>query len=329
MKLISIVVPAYNEHECIPALIKAIDDVFKPLNYQYELVIVDDGSADNTFEVIKKHASLNSSVKGIRLSRNMGHQSALDCGLKHATGDAIISMDSDLQHPPSLIPKMLDLWEKGYEVITTQKLENEQAGLLYKAFAKSFYSIFNKYSQIKLTPNGSDFRLMSRRSLDAVLSMPEYHRFYRGLVPFVGYKTTSIAFDVQKRHAGKRKYNFKQSLRLASDGLFSFSDFALKIPFYIGGMAFIGLLGYLFITLINFLFLGGSFVHGWTSMIAILTFSISLQLIFMGVIGVYIGKIFFEVKRRPVFFTSDKIGNFSSPSISINEPNEIDYEEVI
>jgi dolichol-phosphate mannosyltransferase len=329
MKLISIVVPAYNENECITALVDSISEVFKPLNYNYELVIVDDGSKDNTFNIIRQNAQSNSSVKGIRLSRNMGHQAALDCGLKHASGDAIISMDADLQHPPSLIPKMIELWEEGYEVITTQKLENEEASFMYKLFSKSFYSLFNKYSQIKLTPNGSDFRLMSRRSLDAVLSMPEYHRFYRGLVPFVGFKTTSIAFDVQKRHAGKRKYNFKQSMRLASDGLFSFSDFALKIPFYLGGIVFIVMLGYLLFTLIDYAFLGGMFVRGWTSVIIILTISISLQLMFMGVMGVYIGKIFFEVKRRPVYFTSEKVGNFVAEQKQYPDSSDVLIKEVV
>lgn len=328
MKLISIVVPAYNENECITALVNAIEDVFKPLPYSHELVIVDDGSRDDTFDYIRQHSNINKSVKGVRLSRNMGHQAALDCGLKHANGDAIISMDADLQHPPSLIPKMLELWEQGYEVVTTQKLDNQEASFFYKLFSKSFYSLFNKYSQIKLTPNGSDFRLLSRTALNAVLSMPEYHRFYRGLVPFVGFKSTSISFDVQKRHAGKRKYNFKQSLRLASDGLFSFSDFALKIPFYLGGLVFIAMLGYLLFTLVDFIFFGGVFVKGWASVIAILTLSVSLQLIFMGVIGVYIGKIFFEVKRRPVYFTSEKVGAFNGHAPSLRTNQEAQVREI-
>lgn len=312
MKTVSIVIPAYNEEECIVALIENIRDIIQPLPYKFELLIVDDGSRDRTFEILREQAQKYDWVKGIKLSRNMGHQAALDCGLKHASGDAIISMDADLQHPPELLPEMIQKWEEGYEVVTTQKKENESAGFAYKLWAKFFYSFFNKFSQIKLTTNASDFRLLGRKSLDAVLSMPEYHRFYRGLVPFVGYKTYNIPFDVHKRHAGKRKYTFKQSLRLASDGLFSFSDFALKIPFYFGGILFIVMVIYLLYVLFKYVFFGEVIVQGWPSVIAILIVSISLQLIFMGIIGVYIGKIYFEVKKRPVFFTDEKVGKFEN-----------------
>lgn len=159
--------------------------------------------------------------------------------------------------------------------------------------------------------------------------MPEYHRFYRGLVPFVGFKSTSISFDVQKRHAGKRKYNFKQSLKLASDGLFSFSDFALKIPFYLGGLVFMLMIAYLLFTMVNYIFFDGSFVRGWTSLISILTLSISIQLIFMGIIGVYIGKIFFEVKRRPIYFTSEKIGSLNQNFKFENEISSINVEKKV
>ena len=243
----------------------------------------------------------------------MGHQAALDCGLKNASGGAIISMDADLQHPPELIHEMIRLWEEeGYDIVNTQKMENEEAGFIYKLWAKSFYAFFNRYSQVKLTPSGSDFRLISRKALDAILSMPEYHKFYRGLVNFVGFKSTSIPFDVQKRYAGKRKYNFKQSLRLASDGLVSFSDFALKFPIIIGIFVFGAVILYLFYALFSLLFLGGSFEKGWTSLVAIMILSFSIQLIFMGVLGVYVGKIYFEVKRRPTFFTEEKVGELPS-----------------
>jgi glycosyltransferase involved in cell wall biosynthesis len=308
MKTISIVVPAYNEEECLPALVEKVKTIMDTTGYNYELILVDDGSRDNTFEIIREQHAKHPFVKGIKLSRNMGHQAALDCGLKHAAGDAVISMDADLQHPPDLLPRMIKLWEEGNEIVYTQKLENQDSTLLYKIWARTFYSMFNKYSQIKLTPSGSDFRLMGRKSLNAVLSMPEYHKFYRGLVPFVGFKSTSISFDVNKRYAGKRKYNFKQSMRLASDGLFSFSDFALKIPFVIGAAAFFLILTYLFYSLIRLVFFGDVLVQGWTSVIAILVLSISIQLIFMGILGIYIGKIYFEVKRRPMFFADEKVG---------------------
>ncbi len=308
MKTISVVIPAFNEEECIAAVIQKLKEILDPLEHSYEVIIVDDGSRDKTFEIIKEQAKTHPFLKGIRLSRNMGHQAALDCGLKHAKGDAVISMDADLQHPPDLIPQMIKLWEEGYEIVYTQKLENQETTLMYKLWAKTFYSMFNRYSQIKLTPAGSDFRLMGRKSLDAVLSMPEYHKFYRGLVPFVGFKSTTISFDVQKRFAGKRKYNFRQSMRLASDGLFSFSDFALKIPFVIGSVAFFVILAYLFYSLVRLVFFGDILVQGWTSVIAILVLSISIQLIFMGILGIYVGKIYFEVKRRPVFFTDEKVG---------------------
>ena len=309
MKTISIVIPAYNEEECIDALIERVRSIMEPLNYNFELIIVDDGSRDRTFAIIKERAKDMPFLKGIRLSRNMGHQAALDCGLKHASGDAVISMDADLQHPPEIVPEMIKKWEEGYEIVTTQKMENEDTGLIYKVWAKFFYSFFNRFSQIKLTPNASDFRLMGRKSMDALLQMPEYHKFFRGMVPFIGFQSYNLPFITQKRHAGTRKYTFRQSLRLASDGLFSFSDFALKIPFYFGGILFIVMIIYLLYALFRLVFLNDILVQGWASVIAINIISISIQLIFMGIIGIYIGKIYFEVKKRPTFFTDEKIGN--------------------
>lgn len=322
MKKISIVTPGYNEEACIPALVNKIREIMSQLPYAFELIVVDDGSKDNSFEVLKQLTKENAFLKGIKLSRNMGHQAALDCGLRYASGDAIICMDADLQHPPEMIPEMISLWENGYDVVTTQKIDNEEAGGIYKAFANSFYYFFNKYSQVKLTPNASDFRLMSRKSLDALLQMPEYHKFFRGLVPYVGFKTINLPFTVQKRFAGKRKYTFKQSMRLASDGIFSFSDFALKIPFYFGGILFTIIVLYLIVSMILHFAAGMNFVQGWTSVIAILILSISLQLMFMGIMGVYIGKIFFEVKKRPVFFVDETAGNVDSvlSNSNFNQP---------
>lgn len=309
MKMISLVIPAYNEEESLPFLFDSLLKLFENSKYSIEIIVVDDGSKDKTFEIIKLYNLKHSFIKGIKLSRNMGHQAALDCGLHHASGDAVISMDADMQHPPDLIPKMIDLWEnEGYEVILTSKIQNEETGLFYKLLSKMFYSLFNKWSEIKLTPNGSDFRLMGRKSLDAILKMPEYHKFYRGLVHFVGFRTITIKTHVEKRIAGKRSYTFRKSLKLATDGLFSFSDFALKLPFFVGIIALIIVFFYLLYVLSGIFLFNFQFVKGWPSTITLIIMSMGLQLVFMGTIGLYIGKIFNEVKRRPQYFKEEEVG---------------------
>ncbi len=313
MKKISIVIPAHNEEESLPYLINSLTDMLSDKGFLLEILIVDDGSTDNTFEVVKDFNKKSDFVKGIKLSRNMGHQAALDCGLRHSTGDAVISMDADMQHPPDLIPKMIDLWKnEGYEIVLTSKIENGDTGFLYRIWSKMFYSVFNKWSDLKLTPNGSDFRLMGRKSLDAILKMPEYHKFYRGLVHFVGFKTITIPTKVDKRVAGKRSYTFLKSLKLASDGLFSFSDFALKLPFFFGIIALIIVILYLIYVIAGIFLFNFQFVKGWPSTITLIIMSMGLQLIFMGIIGLYISKIFIEVKRRPQYFKDEVVGHFIS-----------------
>jgi glycosyltransferase involved in cell wall biosynthesis len=313
MKSISIVVPAYNEEACLPLLIDELSGILKEMPYRYELIIVDDGSSDNTFGIVREYSGKLPFVKGISLSRNMGHQSALDCGLNHARGDAVISMDADLQHPPALIPELIRKWEEGYDIVSTSKTPHENVPFLYSFFSRIFYRIFNRFSQIKLTPDGSDFRLLSRRSLKAVLSMKEYHKFYRGMVQFVGFRSTAIEFQVQKRAAGNRKYTFRKSLRLASDGLVSFSEFGLKIPFFLGIIVIAFITGYLLYNLAGFLFFDFTFERGWTSIMVMIILSMGLQFLFIGMLGLYIGKIFIETKKRPVYFTQETVGDFEKP----------------
>jgi polyisoprenyl-phosphate glycosyltransferase len=309
MSMISIIIPAFNEEESLPFLFNSLLKQFENSKYNIEIIIIDDGSSDKTFEVVKSYNSQYSFIKGIRLSRNMGHQAALDCGLRHSIGDAVISMDADMQHPPEFIPKMLDLWEnEGYEIVLTSKIENSDAGFFYRLWSKTFYYVFNKWSEIKLTPNGSDFRLMGRKSLDEILKMPEYHKFYRGLVHFVGFKTATIPLKVDKRVAGKRSYTFRKSLKLASDGVFSFSDFALKLPFFLGVIVLIVVIIYLIYVLTGMFLFDFQFVKGWPSTITLIIMSMGLQLVFIGTIGLYIGKIFNEVKRRPQYFKDEEIG---------------------
>lgn len=309
MKTVSIVIPAHNEQESLPIILDSLLNLFQDKRYNLEIILVDDGSTDNTFEVIREFNTKDNRIKGIKLSRNMGHQAALDCGLRHSIGDAVISMDADMQHPPEIIPKMIHLWEnEGFEIVLTSKIENKDSGFLYKMWSKMFYSVFNKLSDIQLTPNGSDFRLMGRKSLEAILKMPEYHKFYRGLVHFVGFKTATIPIKVDKRAAGERSYTFKKSLKLASDGLFSFSDFALKLPFFFGIIALIVVVLYLIYVLTGTFLFDFQFVKGWPSTITLIIISMGLQLVFMGIIGIYISKIFNEVKRRPQYFKEEVVG---------------------
>ena len=309
MKTISIVIPAYNEEESLPFLLDSLITLFEKKEYILEIIVIDDGSKDNTIDIVRNYHKVNSFIKGIKLSRNMGHQAALDCGLRHAIGDAVISMDADMQHPPEMIPKMLDLWEnEGFEVVLTSKMENRDAGVFYKIWSKTFYSFFNKWSEIKLTPNGSDFRLMGRKSLDSILRMPEYHKFYRGLVHFVGFKTVTIPSHVDKRIACTRSYTFRKSLRLASDGLFSFSDFALRLPFFFGLILLCIVILYLTYVFIGIFAFNYQFVKVWPSTITLIILSMGLQLIFMGIIGLYVSKIFNEVKNRPLYFKDEEVG---------------------
>jgi len=309
MKMISLVIPAYNEEESLPFLLDSLLKLFENIKYSLEIIVVDDGSIDKTFDILRLYNQKYSYIKGIRLSRNMGHQAALDCGLRHALGDAVISMDADMQHPPDLIIEMINLWEnEGYEIVLTSKTEDGESGFIYRLWSSTFYSVFNKWSEIKLTPNGSDFRLMGRKSLEAILKMPEYHKFYRGLVHFVGFKTVTIPTNVHKRIAGKRSYTFRKSLKLASDGLFSFSDFALKLPFFFGVISLIIVVLYLLYVIFGIFLFNSQFVKGWPSTITLIIMSMGLQLVFMGTIGLYISKIFNEVKRRPQYFKEDEIG---------------------
>jgi len=326
MKLISIVIPAFNEEEAIPHLVKRVEEIFSKLSYNFELIIVDDGSGDRTFEVIKELAKTKHFLKGVRLSRNMGHQAALDCGLNHAYGDAVITMDADLQHPPEIALEMIRKWEEGFDIVTTIKETYKRSPLLYRMFANTFYHFFNKFSQIKLTPSGSDFRLMSKRSVKAILSMPEYHKFYRGMVHFIGFKSTTIRFEVHDRIAGERKYTFRKSLQLASDGLFSFSDFALKVPLFIGMILLVLLIIYFLVSFIGIIFFDFELVRGWASVIFIVFLSLGIQLFFMGTIGLYIGKIFFEVKRRPIYFTEEYVGEFKPAPKSNNNTAQVNPE---
>lgn len=301
-RLISIVIPAYNEEEALPLFYGQLREVLNKLEDDFEIIFVNDGSSDQTAAIIERLASEDPAVHALHFSRNFGHQAALSAGLKEAHGDYTITMDADGQHPPKIIPEMIRLADSGYDIVLTQRIETENKNSFKKWSSETFYKILNKVSDTQTLPGGADFRLMNRESLDALLSLPEFHRFLRGMVSWIGFRSVILPFEVPERLAGKTKYSLKKMLRLASDAVFSFS----MVPLYIGLSAGALFFVLAFIEVIYVLSFwvsgkGSSLAPGWSSLMFMLLIIGAVLMIIMGFIGVYIGYIFQEVKHRPVY----------------------------
>lgn len=308
-KLLTIVIPVFNEIEVLETSHKNLVEVLNTLPYDHEIFYVDDGSKDGTGKLIEKIHESDDSVVGIYLSRNFGHQAALTAGLDAANGDVVISMDCDGQHPPSMIPEILSLYEQGYDIVQTQRLENQNLPALKKATSKIFYGLINKISGTYINPGAADFRALSREALNALKAMPEYHRFLRGMIAWMGFRSIILPYQEADRMMGVSKYSLGKMVRLASDAVFSFS----LVPLYIGLSA-----GGVFIVLAvaqiaYVLFLWAAGLHdkiepGWSSLMAVLLIASGIIMILLGFIGVYIGYIFQQVKGRPVYLTRTKPG---------------------
>lgn len=237
MKKISIVIPMYNEHEIANMCYKRINEVIKQLNnYEYEIIFINDGSKDNTQLILEEIAKEDKNVKILSFSRNFGHQAAVTAGIKYVTGDAIVIMDADLQDPPELIPDMLKLWEDGNEVIYGKRKARKGESLFKLMTAKMFYNTLNALSDVDIPKDTGDFRLVDRKVVDTINNLPEHNKFLRGLFSWVGYKQYAYEYERQERKAGKTKYPLKKMLKLASDGIVSFSTKPLKI---VGGLGII------------------------------------------------------------------------------------------
>jgi dolichol-phosphate mannosyltransferase len=309
MPTVDLVIPVYNEEESLPEFHKSLAEIQFPANHTRRYVYVNDGSSDGTQHVLEQLASEDRRIMVIQLSRNFGHQAALSAGLEAATGDIVISLDGDGQHPPTLIPEMLRLHENGYDIVKAQRLDDAHSGgFLKRITSRWFYRVISAVGEVNLVEGVSDFRLLSRSALDAVLQLPEYHRFYRGITAWIGYSSITVPYKPGRRIAGKPKYSLKKMLRLASDGLFSFSLGPLRIALVLGGF-FIALaaieMGYL-----AWVVLSGhreQLVPGWTSLVLILTISSAINMVLLGILGIYVGMIFHEVKRRPVYVVKSKL----------------------
>ncbi|MEE5988284.1 glycosyltransferase family 2 protein [Ligilactobacillus equi] len=307
-KKLSIIVPCYFEEESIPLFYQAVEEIKPQLpSINLEYWFINDGSTDGTLNEMKK---LNQSdpehVHYASFSRNFGKEAALYCGLQHATGDYVTVMDVDLQDPPDMLPKMFKYLDEGYDCVGTRRTTRQGEPPIRSFFARMFYKLINKISDTQMVDGARDFRLMTRQMVDAILQMSEYNRFSKGIFSWVGFKTKYLEYQNRERVAGNTSWNFWKLFTYSIDGIVNFSQFPLDLAAFFGFFSsFISGIAIIFL-IIRYLIHGGDPTTGWTSMICIFLFIGGIQLMFLGIIGKYIGKIFTEVKHRPVYILKEK-----------------------
>lgn len=306
MKKISFVVPVFNEEENIHEFYRRLTQVMAPLPYDYEILFIDDGSKDRTSQLIRELAEKDPNVQGYVFARNFGHQLALTCGLDQSTGDAVISMDGDLQHPPEMVPELLKKWEEGFEIVQTVRKATEDATWFKNITSRLYYKLINSMSEVRITPGGSDFRLMDRKAVDALNRFRERARFIRGMVNNLGFRYTTLEFVAPPRFAGHSKFNLRKMLWFALDGITAFSRVPLRLALYVGCIAGLGsilLIGHV----IYVKYIIQDAVPGWTTLAAAEFFLGGVELIGIGIVGEYVGRIFDEVKQRPLYIIREHI----------------------
>jgi polyisoprenyl-phosphate glycosyltransferase len=304
--VLSVVIPVYNEEEGLKELYQQLITVLTDINLSYEIIFVDDGSCDQSFTIIQELHAQNKQVIGLRFSRNFGHQAAISAAYEQAQGRAILCMDADLQHPPELIPQFIRKWQEGYHVIIGVK--KEESDSLYRKLTTGLaYRLIRVMAEIDIPAHAPDFRLLDRKALNALLALPERQRLLRGLVIWIGFKRTEIEFEVASRFAGRSSYSFVKLAALAINGAFSFSIVPLRISTILGLLVSLAGFAYLIFVVSVRLFTNLA-PEGWTSVLAASLLLGGCQLMVLGVIGEYIGRIYHEVKERPLYLIEDVIG---------------------
>lgn len=311
---LSVVVPCYNEEESVPLLVERLVQAIEPWAQDAEIILADDGSSDGTWAAIEAAHARHPVVRGIRLSANRGHQVALTAGLEAARGDRVFMLDADLQDPPEILPDMMMMMDRGYDVVYGRRAERQGETLFKKATAYLFYRFLNTLSDVDIPKDTGDFRLVSRRALDAVLAMPERARFIRGMFAWAGFKQIGLEYVRDARVAGVTKYPFRAMLRFATDALTGFSTKPLKMA---TRLAFLSLYVtflmavYVFLSLILY-----NTAPGWASMLLAISFFSGIQLLTLGIMGEYIGRLYMESKQRPMYFLSEETGE-SAPAEAV------------
>lgn len=295
----SVIIPMYNEEEVILESYRRLDNVMRPLGEEYELIFVNDGSRDRTMEIMLDVAKKDPHVKIVDFARNFGHQTAVTAGMKYSSGDAVVIIDADLQDPPELIPGMIEKWKEGYEVVYGKRLKREGETKFKLVTAKAFYKLINSLSGNMIPMDTGDFRLIDRAVVDAMNSMPEHNRFLRGMGSWVGFRQYAYEYKRDERWAGTTKYPLKKMIKLAKDGIISFSSKPLELLSVLGcasmGVCFLWLL------VLIILAICGVFFRQWQLIVAFMGIFAGIILIGMGILGEYIGRIYDEAKGRPLY----------------------------
>lgn len=304
-KSIAIVIPSYNEATNIDVLTHALNETIQNINYTFKFIFVDDGSNDETVAVLKEKSKEHQHIFYLELSRNFGHQNALKAGIDLVKNDvdAIISMDGDMQHPPKIIPKLIEKWEEGFEVVYTIREEDKKLGFIKNKTSNLFYGLMNKLSDIKFEPGTADFRLIDKKVAQVFSDFTENELFIRGIINWVGFKQFAIHYEPNERFSGKSKYTVGKMMRFAVQGITSFSTKPLSMAIILGislsVMAFIFYISYVLYSIYY-----GHVISGWASVITTVVFFGGLNLVVLGIIGVYIGKLFMQSKGRPNYLIS-------------------------
>jgi dolichol-phosphate mannosyltransferase len=306
MKVISIVVPVFNEQDNIQIFYQEVRRNMETAGYPFELIFIDDGSSDRTVILLDKLTQQDPRVKALVLARNFGHQIALTCGLDYAQGDAVITMDGDMQHPPDLLPSMIRKWEEGYEVVQTVRVDTEGVSWFKKSSSSLFYRLINAMSAVHIIEGGSDFRLLDRKAVNTFQRFKEKARFIRGIIGDMGYRQAQIEFVAHERFAGTSKFSLRKMVSFALNGITAYSTLPLRFAFYLG--LFLGLISF-FLTLdvVYIKLFTTEAVPGWATIAASVLMLGGLQLAGIGIIGEYIGRIFEEVKQRPLYWVREEL----------------------
>ncbi|MXQ14501.1 glycosyltransferase [Microvirga makkahensis] len=313
---LSVIIPVHNESACIGPLWKRLFPVLDRIGPSWEVVFIDDGSRDDTLDVIRSLSRTEPRIGAISFSRNFGKEIAIAAGLDHARGSAVVIMDADLQHPPEMIEAFVERWQQGYDMVYGQRTDRSDETRVKRGFAHLFYRLFARFGEIGLPEGAGDFRLVDRKGVEVLRTMGEKARFSKGLYAWIGFKSTGVPFAVEERRIGTTKWSFRKLFRFAFDGIAAFSTVPLRIWTYLGFLiSFLSIATALYFLIRTLLF--GTDLPGFPSLIISIMFFSGIQLMSLGIIGEYVGRIFAEVKRRPLYVVAERIGGAAEVSNSL------------